>query len=81
MVILLLYNAKRIETVFLCLLLSENAVENQAFAIDFGKIEDIDVAFKNTKRYKLFPSCTDTFKENYFLGSFSNMKSAFFLSK
>ncbi|WP_315996265.1 hypothetical protein [Listeria monocytogenes] len=81
MVILLLYNAKRIETVFLCLLLSENAVGNQAFAIDFGKIEDIDVAFKNTKRYKLFPSCTDTFKENYFLGSFSNMKSAFFLSK
>lgn len=66
---------------FLCLLLSGNAVENQAFAIGFGKIEDIDVAFKNTKRYKLFPSCTDTFKENYFLGSFSNMKSAFFLSK
>lgn len=41
MVIVLLYNAKRIETVFLCLLLSENAVENQAFAIDFGKIEDM----------------------------------------
>lgn len=54
MVIVLLYNAKRIETVFLCLLLSGNAVENQAFAIGFGKIEDIDVAFKNTKRYKLF---------------------------
>lgn len=49
MVIVLLYNAKRIETVFLCLLLSENAVGNQAFAIDFGKIEDIDVAFKKYK--------------------------------
>lgn len=66
---------------FFVFIMKQNAVENQAFAIDFGKIEDIDVAFKNTKRYKLFPSCTDTFKENYFLGSFSNMKSAFFLSK
>ncbi|MBC1250104.1 hypothetical protein HB801_09550 [Listeria welshimeri] len=81
MIIVLLYNAKRIRTIFVCLLLSRNAVENKAFPSDFGKIEDIDVAFKNTKRNRIFPSCTDTFKENYFLGSFSNMKSAFFLSK